>query len=474
MRSSKRALVVSYIVLMAVALAVGCSTKEDPSETLDLCGNHSCGKLAMVTIDTAKDGFQYLEPAISPDQTVIAFSADWGAIPSVPPETIDPLPQTRQILLIPVDPAVWRPAGLLRNPVVSLTSLGASLVRCNDFRNRIGGQERLTTDAHRFNKGHPTWVKRPGSVASDSLVFWINVSGRDRLVVAGIQDPSRVDPRILYYEPEDLLESGWFYYHHDPELSGDGRWLVFTRFGCDRPNAEGRECTLQSIWVLDMWTTDNPITARAFPVTSGASGVMTPTWSPDGRQICFSARTDLVGDASGRIWELFTINFDPESAALADPELDRDLNRITYTSVADGDPNTGLHNYAPVYDRTGTEVYFVSSRRAPASATRDRSIWSVIANGTLEPEILFFSRRDDVDPDVAADGTVVLSSGVGFPTEMLDARQAVVLDSLYTLNETAEHPRTEFEIRRLAEDDRTKLEAYGSGVMSHLYLLRDW
>ncbi len=83
MRSSKRALVVSYVVLLAVALAVGCSTKDDPSEVLELCGNHSCGQLAMVTIDTSKDGFQYLEVALSPDQAKVAFTADWAAIPSI-------------------------------------------------------------------------------------------------------------------------------------------------------------------------------------------------------------------------------------------------------------------------------------------------------------------------------------------------------------------------------------------------------
>jgi hypothetical protein len=472
MRSSKHALVVSYVILLAVALAVGCSTKEDPSEVLDLCGNHSCGQLAMVTIDTSNDGFQYLEVALSPDQTRVAFSADWSAIPSLPPEVIGEPIGNRQILVIPVDPGIWSVSRLSRRPVQRISELGAELIRCNEFTSEIGGSADLTVDAHLFNKGHPTWLTRTGSTMSDSLIFWINVEGRDRLVVAGIQDPASVDPRIIFYEQQDLVENGWYYYHHDPELSADGRWLAFSRFGCDRPNDPYRDCTLQSIWVLDMWTTADPRTARAFPISSGAASMSTPTWSPDGRKICFSASVDIVGEYGGRANELFTVSFDPSMAGIGDPPLDADLQRVTFTTTEPGDPITGLHNYAPVYDPTGSRVYFVSSRRAPASTQRGRNLWSVIADGRLEPEILFFSREDDVDPDVAPDGTIVMSSGLGFPTEVLDARQNADLDSLYARNDTLQPPITEFEIRRIAKDERAKLEAYGTGVMAHIFLFR--
>lgn len=471
-RSRTRAVVLSYVVLLGLALAVGCSTKEDPSEVLDLCGNHSCGQLAMVTVDTSKDGFQYLEVAISPDQTHIAYSADWAAIPSLPPEDVDVPILTRQILIIPIPGDIWADSRFHRRPVTNITELGAELIRCNEFISEIGGRPNLTEDAHRFNKGHPTWVTHPGSVASDSLIFWINVSGRDRLAVVGIQDPASVDLRILYYEPQDLIENGWYFYHHDPELSADGRWLAFTRFGCDRPNAEDRECTLQSIWVLDMWTTGDPRTARAFPVTSEAANMSTPTWSPDGREICFSSSQDLVNAVGARSNELFSVAFDPEAAAAGNPALDLDLKRITFTNVDAGDPITGLHNYAPVYDPTGARIYFVSSRRAPASTQRGRNLWSVTSDGRLEPEILFFSRSDDVDPDVAADGTLIFSSGMGFPTEVMDALEADEIDSLTAMNDDNIFPNTDFEIQRVAADDRAKLETYGSGVMAQIFLFR--
>ncbi len=473
MRSSKRALVVSYVVLLAVALAVGCSTKEDPSEVLELCGNHSCGQMAMVTIDTSKDGFQYLEVALSPDQATLAFTADWAAIPSIPPEDVTVPIENRQILLIPVDPEIWSESSLTRRPVTSISDLDAVLLLCNEFTSEIGGSASLTDQAHQFNKGHPTWLTRLGSTLSDSLIFWINVEGRDRLVVVDVTDPESVDPRIIFYEQQDLVENGWYFYHHDPELSADGRWLAFSRFGCDRPNDEERDCTLQSIWVLDMWTTDDPRTARAFPVTSGAASMSTPTWSPDGRHLCFSSSVDIVGEYGGRANELFTVSFDPEAAAANDPPLDADLNRITFTSTEPGDPITGLHNYAPAYDPSGTTIYFVSSRRAPASTQRGRNLWAVTADGRLEPNILFYSREDDVDPDVAPDGTIVLSSGLGFPTEMLDALENATLDSLYAMNDTLEFPKTEFEIQRIASDERDKLEAFGTGVMSQLYMFRN-
>ncbi len=324
---------------------------------------------------------------------------------------------------------------MTRRPVTSITDLDAELIRCNEFISEIGGPAELTDQAHQFNKGHPTWLTRLGSTMSDTLIFWINVEGRDRLVVADIQNPSSVNPRIIYYEEQDLVENGWFFYHHDPEISPDGRWLAFTRFGCDRPNEVDRDCTLQSIWVLDMWTTADPRTARAFPVTSEAANMSTPTWSPDGRQLCFSASLDFLGETGGRANELFTVSFDPAAVAVGDPALDADLNRITFTTTEPGDLITGLHNYAPVYDLTGDMVYFVSSRRAPASTQRGRNLWSVTADGRLEPEILFFSREDDINPDVAPDGTIVVSSGLGFPTEMLDALENAVLDSLYAMNE---------------------------------------
>ena len=68
-------------VTAAVALlAIGCSLEPEVSETLDISGNHTTGDLVMVTSDTSSDGYQYLEPDLSPDGTRLAFSIDWLAI----------------------------------------------------------------------------------------------------------------------------------------------------------------------------------------------------------------------------------------------------------------------------------------------------------------------------------------------------------------------------------------------------------
>jgi hypothetical protein len=62
-----RCLPMAYLALLATLVVVGCTSKEDPSETLTVCGNHSCGELVMVTTDTSSDGYHYLSPRLSPD-----------------------------------------------------------------------------------------------------------------------------------------------------------------------------------------------------------------------------------------------------------------------------------------------------------------------------------------------------------------------------------------------------------------------
>ncbi len=150
-----RYVVAAYLLLLAAALIAGCSTREDPSEELVVCGNHSCGDLAMVTIDTSSDGFQYLEPDISPDGTWIATTADWTVIPS--DEEATDLSLTRQILLVPVPADIWDSERLQRTPVESITELGAQLLRVNPFVSNISGGA-VSVTAIDINKASPVWV----------------------------------------------------------------------------------------------------------------------------------------------------------------------------------------------------------------------------------------------------------------------------------------------------------------------------
>ncbi len=458
------------VLALAAALAVGCTTREEPSERLDLCGNHSCGQLVMVTIDTAASGYQYLDPALSPDGTTLAFTADWAAIPSLPEDQYDEAFDSRQILLIdfPPEAELWSDDMRRRPPVSDIQELGARLVRVNDFISLVGGTPQMVDNVHRLTKGKPIWVD------DETLIFQTRFSRRDRFLIANISNPGQVNPAVLFYEPDDLLQTGFmFYYHNDPALSPDGRWLVYTRFGCDAsPNLPETICSKESIWVLDMQTVGDPTNVTTFRLTNEAMNIEDPAWSPDGQFIVFSSTTDLVEPHGSVLSELFRIRFDAAAAEQGEATIDNGLRRLTTTTLAEGDPIVGLQNYAPAFSRDGSEVFFVSSRRAPGTTLRGRSIWRIPADGRLEPSLLFFSRRDDVHPAINhRDGSLIFSSKMGFPTEALDALEQSTIEFWQEWNESAPIPLTEAEILRRAADARSNLEFF-EDVMSHIYVFR--
>jgi dipeptidyl aminopeptidase/acylaminoacyl peptidase len=469
-RFDKRHLALTHLVILAVVFSLGCSTREDAAEVLDLCGNHSCGELVMVTIDTSASGFQYLDPALSPSGGRVAFTADWSAIPSLPPEDFDRPFLTRQILVMPVPPVeeIWTEEMRRRLPVSNIQVLGAQLLRLNDFTSLVRGTPQTVVDAHILPKGEPVWLDE------DNLLFLARFSRRDRFLRANVNNPALTDPQVVFYEPDDLLEvGGQIYYHNDPALSPDGRWLAFTRFGCDRdPIFEDANCTRESIWILDMESTGDPTAGTIFQITSEALNIEDPAWSPDGNWLVFSSTTDLIGNNSNVVSELFRIRFDAQAAESAEAILDLDLRRLTTTGVSQGDPIVGLHNYAPTYSFNGDEIFFVSTRRAPGTTLRGRSLWRIPADGRLDPSLLFFSRRDDVHPTIhPVDGSVLFSSRMGFPTAALDALEQQTIDFWLEWNESAPIPLSESEILRRAAEARRDLEFY-EDVMSHLYIFR--
>jgi hypothetical protein len=471
-RFRTRNVILVYLAVLALLLALGCSTKQEPAEVLELCGNHSCGELVMVTVDTSSDGYQYLDPAISPDGMQIAFTADWSVIPSVPDYDGEPI-LDRQILLLPVPDDLWSDALKTRRPVPSIQMLGGELVRLETFQSLVRRPNNpIPVNALDITKGNPVWL------TENQLLIKARFSRRDRFLVVNVANPSSCPSRVLFYESDDLLTTGGFiWYHDDPAISPDGRWLAYTRFGCDAdPNFEDANCTGESIWVLDMWTASAPEDTNAivtFPVTSASAGISGPTWSPDGRTIAFSSTTDLVGDFGGTKTEIFRVDFDPGEAAGGAVALDSNLQRLTFTEVSEGDPIVGLQNYSPVFDAGGNEIYFVSSRRTPGSTLRIRSLWRVPSDGRLEPALLFFSRYDDVDPAINRQtGDLLLCSRMGFPSSQLDAIEAQTIDFLTNVyNDTASIPLTEVEIQRRASDEREELQFF-EDVMSQLYMFR--
>ena len=113
-------------------------------------------------------------------------------------------------------------------------------------------------------------------------------------------------------------------------------------------------------------------------------------------------------------------------------------------------------------------VYFVSTRRAPTTTLHDRNIWTIPADGRLEPQIFYFTREDDVDPFVMPDGRILLSSALGFPTEMLDRLEEEAYQKWVVINDEQNLGLTEVEMRTLAANEIQNLTFF-TGVMSHIY-----
>ena len=454
-----RFLPATYLALFTVVLLAGCTIKEDPAESLPLCGNHSCGNLIMINTDTSSSGWQYLEPELSPDGALIVTTADWGVIPSSerPP---DPAPESRQIITVPVQEGFY--------PVTDIRDIGAELMRLNVQTVFFGSSPQGTNISGLDNqKGGPTWAHE------DTIICWMLLPRGNRLIkVGGMSNlgTTQIPWEVLYYEPQDNQDAGGTWQHLSPAISLDREWLAFSRAGCIDPH-EPLECTQQQIWVLQMSTagTANPV---AFPVTSEAAIVDMPNWSPDGSRIIFSASPDLVGDNGVYGEEIFTVDFDTTGlAAIGAVDLNNNLDRLTHTDPDPGNPLAPtLRNYAPVYSQDMSEIYFVSTRRAPSITLHDRNLWRVVADGSLQPSILFFTRDDDVDPYIqVGHNTLLLSSAMGFPTEMLDRLEQDAAERIARDNPDM----TSVEVESAAAAERAELEFF-AGVMSHLFLFTNW
>ena len=473
-RMDMRILLVVVAGLTTLMLAVGCTTRPEASESLVMQGNHSQGSLRMVTADTSSDGYHYLEPDLSPDGTRIVFSADWAAVP--PPGHIpDVIPIIRQIAVVPVSEQT--------EPLMSVAEAGAHLVHHRPFPYLFGGQQSTIFPHEQMQKGQPIWID------DDNVLFWIKTPRGARLfrcyVPAGTTAEDLLEPQVVVREPsdDDEFPTMRFWEHYSPSLSPDGQWLAFSRYGYQ--NVDSLDTvTEQSIWVAHM-PEEGEVSDVMFQVTSGASQVDAPSWSPDGSTLVFHAGIDLMSDdAEYFTKEIFTVSFD--TTGLAENgvvELDRDLNRLTYSPRQEGSP-IAVRNASPVFSPDGSRIIFVSDRRVPTLTFTDRNIWWIPADGSLEPQLVFFTRDDDVDPLFTgnADNEVLLSSGLGFPTSMLDRLydEAVqrYLETPLNLEDVNEHGvdpvyPTQVQAESMASADREELSFF-EGVMSHIYLLTDW
>lgn len=471
---NNRFLPIAHIVLLASFVVIGCTGKQDPKETLVVCGNHSCGTLAMVTTDTSSKGFHYLNPSLSPDGSQILFTADWNAMPADPKDPEDEYyVQYRQLITIPVPEGFPQRGGI--EPKIDLTDQGAELIRLREIAIELQGNLVALFGIVNFDKGDPIWEN------DVSVIFSMRLKAISalRLFRADITDKAVAVPEPLFLEPEDNLSLIRKQQHLAPRLSRDGRWLVFVRHG-GYTNA-GDLATYDSlrIYAMDMAPTRvagyDPYDAVVFPLTEKYKRLERPRFSPDGSRIVFSAGLDLVNSSQDGT-EIFTMDFDTTGLAATDTVVtDNNIQRITYTDRAEGDPIAGILNYDPCFSSDGETIYFVSTRRAPATTVHARAIWRIPADGGQEPEMHFFSRYDDTDPTMMDDGYVLMSSTFGFPSEMLDKLESDAYTRIKKQNiidwedDPINNPLlTEVELNKRASDERRQLENF-EGVMAHLY-----
>ncbi|MBK6897813.1 MAG: PD40 domain-containing protein [bacterium] len=447
------------VAAAAALLAFGCSLEPEVSETLDISGNHSTGDLVMVTADTSSDGYQYLEPDLSPDGTRLVFTIDWLAItpPGQPP---DVPPLIRQLAVMPLQ--------VQDEPKLNLRQQGAALVLMNTYRMLIGAALQPMQPNRDNQKGTPRWIN------DDDIVFWLETPRGARLFQTRIP-PNFVhgqdlDITMLLREPDDDLVLGWKYWEQmSPSVSPNGRWIAFSRYG--HTDADSlHQATDQAIWVCAV-PESGQLSQLAFPVTSEVSICDSPSWSPDGSKIVFSATLDIQNSNDFTTRELFTVDFDTTGlAAEGGVVLDRGLTRLT-TSPPPSGSNFIVRNMEPSYSPDGGSIIFVSDRRVPTITLNERNIWRIPADGSLEPRLLFFTRSDDQGafytgrtPD-----EILLTSGVGFPTEMLDALWSAAYDSIAAANPDF----TAIQVETLADQQREQLEFF-EDVMTHIYLFSNW
>ncbi|PID80699.1 hypothetical protein CSB20_06155 [bacterium DOLZORAL124_64_63] len=458
----KRFLYLSYAIVLVGLALVGCTSKEDPSEVLPLCGNHTCGHLAMVTTDTASDGFHYLDPRMSPDGTRIIFTADWKAIPAERTYDENELYVSyRQLIVIPRRESV--------DPAFNLSDQGGVLVRFDGNFSSLwinNASVSLSDIESERRKADPDWLD------DSNIIFSLYTPRGYRLFSADItgicnNEDCKVVPTVAYMEPDDNTVSGGLWQHLGATVSPDGNWVAFIRSGCALPDSF-ETCTGTSLMLMETasMAQNNGYDCRVLPLTNEYSYIEGPTWSPDGTRLAFSGGMD-VGGLTGAGTELYTIDFDTTGFSAGAMALDNNLTRLTYTSYADGDPIAGVLNSSPSYTPGGDQIVFVSTRRAPSITLHDRNLWMIPSDGRLDPELFFFTRSDDVDPEVLLDGSVLLSSQLGYPTEIMDQLEEEAYQRLLQDNE--QNGLTEVEMRAAAAEARKQLE-YFEGVMSHLYI----
>jgi len=253
---------------------------------------------------------------------------------------------------------------------------------------RAGNETRLTNDT--FDDIDPTWSP-----------------GLDRIAFAS----NRANP--LYYElctmaadgsgiaPVTAFGTRWI---DDPDWAPNGHEIAMTVSQPGQPDTD--------IWIVDL---DLPLAPGTNPrqLTSGIGRDISPSWSPDGREIAFVRNGDLLvvpADGSAapatRVAQAFAATVDWSSQGILayeryDPELI--ATRIWKADAATGqnavrvsDGVPGFADRTPAWSADGTEIAFVREESFVEVAPGEIHVMG--ADGS-NPQPVDTGPGDDRDPD---------------------------------------------------------------------------
>ena len=204
----------------------------------------------------------------------------------------------------------------------------------------LDGSQPMRVSDSPANELHPSWSPDGRQVAFCALG---EQSGQWEMVVVDVANPAR--RRFIGY--------GLF-----PEFSPDGTKILFQR-------ARYRGTRWFSIWTMDY--KDGEATAPTEIAASTNAAAITPSWSPDGRQIAFATvmnPSNTDPNARPRAADLWVVNVDGTGRT-----------RLTTDRFV---------NLQPCWGRDG-RVYFVSNRTGTDNLWAVRPRQTTIAAQPVEP-----------------------------------------------------------------------------------------
>ncbi len=189
--------------------------------------------------------------------------------------------------------------------------------------------------------------KRNPAVGSAGLITYCTTNQTCFNVV-----PGQAEPKELFADLQPIREVAW---------SPDGAMIAFTRFRTEVVDSA-------NIWLADASG------GNVHMLTQDAGVQQHPSWSPDGKQIVFSA-----GQGYGS-YEIYTVGIDGA-----------ERKRLT---------ENGVHDFMPAWSPDGARIAWTSD------STGDYEIWVMNTDGS-DPRQITHNQGLDSSPSWSPDGTQI-------------------------------------------------------------------